>query len=102
MDDPRRFAIRERLVVREEEDGAFLFDPVTGDLKYANAVAKKIFLMLKEQKGVSEIVAQMTRQYPDAPATRITEDVNGLIDTLAASGFLVVHEAETGAVGDDG
>lgn len=100
MNDPRRFAIRESLVVREEEDGAFLFDPVTGDLKYANAAAKEIVLMLKDKKGVPEIVRQMIRQYPDVPENRMRQDVNSLIDALAAEGLLVVHNARTDSVED--
>lgn len=101
MDDPRRFAIRENLVVREEEDGAFLFDPVTGALKYANAAAKEIFLMLKDEKGVTEIVRQMIRQYPDVSEDRMREDVNGLIESLTAEGFLVVHNAGNDPVEDN-
>jgi hypothetical protein len=101
MNDQRRFAIRESLVVREEEDGAFLFDPVTGDLKYANAAAKEIFLMLKDEKGVTEIVQQMIRQYPDVPEDRIRQDVNGLIESLTAEGFLILHKAGNDSVEDN-
>ncbi len=79
MDSARRFKRNDSITYREEEDGAFLFDPETGNLKYMNRSAKEIFLILNGQKNVSQVIDQLLIQYNDADAQQIKQDVESFL-----------------------
>jgi hypothetical protein len=102
MNDQRRFSIRKELVFKKEEDVAFLFDPATGDLKFANATATTIISMLNAKKTVASIVDRLCRQYPDVSAAQIEKDLEALIAGLADCGFIVVYGADTISYGEGG
>ena len=66
MDLLIRFRPNDHIVYREEEDGAFLFDPKTGNLKYMNRSAKEIYLMLNGYNDTDTVIQNLDELYPDA------------------------------------
>jgi len=87
MDPDQRFAINDAIVYREEDDGAFLFDPDSGNLKYMNPTGREIFLMLKE-KEVAQVIAHIKGEYPDVDPEQVQEDVKTFLDELKENGFV--------------
>ena len=88
MDLNQKFIRNASVVYREEEDGAFLFDPVTGDLRYMNHTAKDVFLLLDGRKDENQVVKHLSAHYPEVEAVRLREDVTDCMQALANDGFI--------------
>ena len=88
MDLMIRFRPNDHIIYREEEAGAFLFDPETGNLKYMNRSAKKIYLMLNGQNDTDRVIHNLQELYPDAGTKQIRKDVEILMQQLEENGFI--------------
>ena len=88
MDFKKKFQRNENIVYREEEDGAFLFDPDTGNLKYMNRSGKETFLMLEGQKDVNQLIHELLGLYPEVELNRIQKDVESFIKELEENEFI--------------
>ena len=75
-------------ILREEDDGAFLFDPENGNLKYINEMGRDIYRMCNGSNSVSDIKSQITQDYPEIPAERIEKDIDRYLHDLAEMRFL--------------
>ena len=94
MDLTKKFVKNPSIVYREEEDGAFLFDPETGNLKYMNHSAKEAFLMLNGQKDVSRLIQYLLTLYPDVDIKQIQKDIGSFIEQLEVNGFIFSQDGE--------
>ena len=94
MDLTKKFVKNPSIVYREEEDGAFLFDPETGNLKYMNHSAKEAFLMLNGQKDVSRLIQYLLTLYPDMDFKQIQKDIGSFIEQLEVNGFISSQDRE--------
>ena len=83
-----RFKPNDHIVYREEEDGAFLFDPETGNLKYMNRSAKKIYLMLNGHNDTDRVIQNLHELYPETGTKQIRKDVEILMQQLEENGFI--------------
>jgi len=88
MDLMIQFKPNDNIVYREEDDGAFLFDPKTGNLKYMNRSAKEIYLMLNGFNNTGMLIQNLEDLYPDAGIKQIQTDVEILIQQLEENGFI--------------
>jgi len=88
MDLSQLFSRNNSIIFREEGDGAFLFDPETGNLKYMNSSAKETFLMLNGQKDVSQVIHHLLGLYPDIEPKQIQMDVEDFLKQLEENGFI--------------
>ena len=88
MDLSRIFVRNDSIVYREEEDGAFLFDPDTGNLKYMNRTAKEAFLLLDGHTAVNQVVRHLSTLYPDMDMQQIEKDVLSYLQQLDENGFI--------------
>jgi len=88
MDLTRRLKSKEGIIVKEDEEGAFLFDPNTGNLKYMNQCAKETFTLLDGQKDLSLVMDHLFNLYPGVEPERIREDVDRFLDELEQNGFV--------------
>ncbi len=88
MDKTQRFQRDEKIVYREEEDGAFLFDPDTGNLKYMNRSGKETYLMLNDQTEVDQVIDRLLGLFPDTGRREIEKDVKIFIKELEENGFI--------------
>jgi len=88
MDLILRFRPNDHIIYREEEDGAFLFDPETGNLKYMNGAAKNIYLMLNGENNTDSVIHNLRELYPDAKTEQIQEDVEIFMQQLEENDFI--------------
>ncbi len=77
------------MVFREEDDGAFLFDPDSGDLRYLNQSGKETFLMLGQDLDVNKVIHGMTELYPDVEPARIEADVIDFVKDLEENRYIL-------------
>jgi hypothetical protein len=89
MESEKRYRRNEKIVFREEDDGAFLFDPDSGDLRYLNQSGKEAFLLLSEDRGVSTVIHRMIELYPDVEPKKIEADVRDFIKDLEENRFIL-------------
>ena len=94
MDLGRIFVRNESIVYREEEDGAFLFDPDTGNLKYMNRTAKEAFLLLDGRTDVNQVIQHLSTLYPDVDMQQIQRDALSYLQQLEENGFISLPPME--------
>ncbi|HAJ27876.1 MAG TPA: hypothetical protein DCG53_11660 [Syntrophus sp. (in: bacteria)] len=80
------------IVFRKEEEGAFLFDPHTGNLKYMNANGVNIYEMCDGRKTVGDIISLLVEFYPDIGIEKMAADTVLFMEGLAAMQFLIKCE----------
>ena len=90
MESEKRYRRNREVVFREEDDGAFLFDPDSGDLRYLNHSGKETFLMLDEGRDVNTVIHRMIELYPDVEPQRIEADVKDFVKDLEENRFILV------------
>ncbi len=77
------------MVYREEEDGAFLFDPETGDLRYMNRTGREAYALLNGEKDFGRVVRNMLDLYPDADPSQLQSDVENFLGDLEKNHFIL-------------
>ncbi len=82
-----------RMVFREEGDGAFLFDPDTGNLKFVNAMGVRIYRMCSGGVSVGEIVSSLVTDYPRIPEGQVREDVTSFLEEMTKMELLLIGES---------
>ena len=90
-----RYMKNEQIVFREEGEGAFLFDPVNGNLKYLNRSAKEIYLLIDGSKEPANLIGGVTSIYPDSDRDEIENDLDAFLNDLADNRFILVIDGET-------
>ena len=90
-----RYMKNEQIVFREEGEGAFLFDPVNGNLKYLNRSAKEIYLLIDGSKEPAILIGGVTSIYPDSDRDEIEKDLDAFLNDLADNRFIFVIDGET-------
>lgn len=90
-----RYMKNEQIVFREEGEGAFLFDPVNGNLKYLNRSAKEIYLLIDGSKELANLIGGVTSIYPDSDRDEIEKDLDAFLNDLADNRFILVIDGET-------
>jgi hypothetical protein len=80
------------MVFRKEDEGAFLFDPHTGNLKYLNANGVNIYELCDGRKTVGDIIALLMELYPDVAVEKIAMDTGLFFEGLAAMRFMTKSE----------
>ena len=82
------------MVFRKEDDGAFLFDPDSGDLRYLNQSGKETFLMLGEEHDLNKVIDRMIALYADVEPQRIEADVKDFVEDLEENSFILPLDRE--------
>lgn len=77
------------MVYREEEDGAFLFNPETGDLRYMNRTGREAYALLNGEKDFGRVVRNMLDLYPDADPSQLQGDVENFLGDLEKNHFIL-------------
>ena len=85
----RTVKIRDDVVLRKEDEGAFLFDPENGRLCYLNAIGIDIFNMCRRPLTAKEITRLLCERYPEEAQERIESDCTLFISELDRLGFTV-------------
>jgi len=69
-------------VFREEEEGAFLFDPQSGSIKVLNRVGAFIWPLLDGKKTTEEITQRVIKAFDNSEAKQVEGDVQSFLTEL--------------------
>ena len=83
-----KVTINPDIVLREEDEGAFLFDPDSGRICYLNDLGIRIWKLCQKPVETESIVQTISAEYPDIAPERISEDCCSFLDDLREFGFL--------------
>lgn len=75
------------IVFREEEEGAFLFDPDTGELKCLNPLGSAVWKLLGGSNSQKEIESLILKRYPGIPLPTVHRDVASFLQELIDMGY---------------
>jgi len=76
------------IVFREEEDGAFLFDPNNGELKCLNPIGSVIWLLCDGSQSFEQIEQEIIEQYPQTPREDVHQEVEAFLQELHDMGYI--------------
>ena len=76
------------VVFREEEEGAFLFHPETGELKCLNPIGSIIWSMCDGQNSADLLEEKISVKYPSVPRDEIHNDLITFLEELFTIGYL--------------
>jgi len=76
------------IVFREEEEGAFLFNPETGELKCLNSIGSVIWSLCDGKTNSDQLEKSISEQYPVISRQRIHEDLTTFLLELLDIGYL--------------
>ncbi len=82
------FIINDRTVFREEDDGAFLFDPETGSLNCLNKTGAYIWRMCEKGAYKKEIIEGLQSSFKDVPEDSLSEDISTFLKLMEEAGFI--------------
>ncbi len=80
--------IKTDVILREEDDGAFLFDPDTGRICYLNEIGVVIWRLCENPITQEQIVSELCSEYTDVTEETISKDCSTFLDHLHQFGFL--------------
>lgn len=90
-----RYIKNERIVFKEEGEGAFLFDSVNGNLKYLNRSAKEIYLMIDGTSEFPHLLGRVVGTYPDSDPDEIEKDLKAYLGDLTENRFIFAIDSGT-------
>ncbi len=76
------------IVYREEEDGAFLFDPNTGELKCLSPMGSVIWLLCDGSLSLEQIEHGVSQKYPQIPLKTVCQELQSFLQELFDTGYL--------------
>ena len=81
------------VVLREEdEEGALLFNPDTGQVKVLNTTGLFIWQRCDGTNDLPSIVAAMRESFDDVPEDQVTSDITEFVDEMTTAGFVGIVE----------
>lgn len=86
--------INQDIVFREEEEGAFLFDPDTGRICYLNELGVHIWKSCREPQTPERLASEICLNFPEVPKDQIIKDCMKFLEDLGRLGFLVREKEE--------
>ena len=89
-----KVTINPAIVLREEDEGAFLFDPESGRICYLNELGITIWKLCQKPTKTDRIINTISSEYPDIALERISEDCGSFLEDLQGFGFLTKSTSE--------
>jgi hypothetical protein len=80
--------LKKETVFRAEDDGAFMFDPLTDELAAINETGRIVVEQINGKRSVADIVRKVRAVFPDRDEQEISRDVESFIDELKKRGFI--------------
>lgn len=96
LKETERLSQNSENIFREEDDGAFLFDPETGNLKYINTMGVNIYQLCDGSMTVGEVTTLVIDNFKDTAREQIETDVKHFLEALVEINFLKRDEASNG------
>jgi len=83
------FAANPEIVLRTEEDGAFLFDPDSGRICYVNEVGIAIWRLCQNPASLEQIIHHLENTFSEVPVEQAAADCRDFLSQLDKLGFLL-------------
>lgn len=80
--------IKQDIVLREEEEGSFLFDPNTGRICFLNEIGTIIWRLCDKSKTPDQVISKVCSDYPEVPKEQISQDCLQFLTDLEKLEFL--------------
>lgn len=90
MELSHRPATLETIVCRPEEDGAFLFNPDTGNITYMNRTALEVYRLIDGEKDLKAIVDIFEQRYPETGTEQLIADIKAIFDSFDENQFITI------------
>jgi len=81
------FFTKADVILREEEEGAFLFEPESGELSCLNPVGILVWKALDGKAALGAIVDRVATQYEDVGRDTVLGDVRAFLADLKSFGY---------------
>jgi hypothetical protein len=83
------------VVFREEDDGAFLFHPETGELKCLNPLGAVIWSLFDGCHTIEDIEKEIEGKYPQIPREKIHNELLTFLQELLEIGYVGYQLSES-------
>lgn len=87
-DETEEIRINQDIVFREEEEGAFLFNPDTGQIFHLNELGMTIWKSCMNEKKPEQIINDICLDYSEVSREQIERDCMKFFEDLGRLGFL--------------
>ncbi len=81
--------IKRETVIREEDDGAFIFDPVGDKLSAINETGLMVMRQIDGKKSLADIIHAVAAHFSDVDAQQVGRDVESFVKELVDRGLIV-------------
>lgn len=81
-------ALKRETVIREEDDGAFVFDPITDALSAVNETGLLVLRQIDGKKTLADIIDAVAAEFSDAEPDQVARDVEAFVDGLVTRGLI--------------
>ena len=88
LNEREEIQVKEDVVLREEDDGAFLFDPGNGRICYLNEIGAAIWKLCKKPIKQEQIIKELCLEYEEVQEEKISKDCLEFLENLHQLGFL--------------
>ena len=88
LNEKREIQVKEDIVLREEDEGAFLFDPDTGRICYLNEIGMAVWRLCEKSITQEKIIDVLSSEYTEVSEENITNDCIKFLGELHKLGFL--------------
>ncbi len=88
MKQELKFIQNTNTIFRKEENGAYLYDPDSGNLKYINCVGASLYELCDGFHLVEGMTSRIAHEYQDVSVDQIEKDVERFLADLLQMGFL--------------
>jgi hypothetical protein len=76
--------LKRETVVREEDDGAFIFDPITDGLSAVNETGLLVLRQIDGKKTLADIINAVSADFSDVDPEQVGRDVETFVDGLVS------------------
>ena len=86
------FCTKDEIVLRTEDEGAFLFDPDTGRICYLNDTGINIWKFCAKPVTQTQVIKKICANHPKVEQTQVSSDCVKFLNDLMKLGFLFITE----------
>ncbi|MBN2225035.1 MAG: PqqD family peptide modification chaperone [Deltaproteobacteria bacterium] len=80
--------IKQETVIREEDDGAFIFDPVTDELSAVNETGLLVLRQIDGKRTLVDIINTVASEFSEVEPDDIRRDVEAFVEGLVDRGVI--------------
>jgi hypothetical protein len=80
--------MKRETVIREEDDGGFIFDPITDGLSAVNETGLAVLRQIDGKKTLADIINAVAAHFSEVEPEQVGRDVEAFIEGLASRGLI--------------